>query len=135
MNIKKYDPKDVTVTIDSDNFGTFALTNFGEDDIECSADDDFAEATTGFQGDVILGVKASRLGTVTVPVQATCPQLKTVKRMANAVDVFGVWVVNKSTGEKTGGTKAYFKKTPDVAFGENLGDRSIEIQVLDYVDQ
>lgn len=54
MEIRNYNPSDVTITIASRAFGTFAITGLGEDDVECSADNDFAEAITGFQGDVVI---------------------------------------------------------------------------------
>ena len=134
MNKHVYDPKDVTVMIDSDAFGSFAVTCMGEDDIECAPDNDFAEAVVGAQGDVIVNKTADRRGTITFPVQPSCPQLATMKRMAKVTDMFSIWVVNKSTNEKTGGTEAFFKKPADNSIGAQLSDRSFEVQVLDYTD-
>ena len=74
MEIKNYNPSDVTITVASRAFGTFAITGLGEDNIECSADNDFAEAVTGFQGDVVINESAKRNGTIKVSVQATSPQ-------------------------------------------------------------
>lgn len=130
-----FDPKDVTVMIDSDAFGSFSVTCMGEDDIECAPDNDYAEAVVGAQGDVIVNKSADRRGTITFPVQPSCPQLSTMKKMAQVVDIFSLWVVNKSTGEKTGGSRAFFKKPADNTVGAALGDRSFEAQVLDYTDQ
>lgn len=134
MNIHNYDPKDVTVTIESDAFGTFAITNLGEDDIECSQDNDSASSSVGLHGDVVMNQSHDKRGSIKFPVQASSPQLSTLKKMANVTDVFGIWVVNKSTGEKTGGTTAYFKKPADNKAGSSLNDRSYEAQVLDYTD-
>ncbi len=134
MEIKNYNPSDVTVTIRSAAFGTFAISGMGEDDIECSADNDFAEAVTGFQGDVVINESAKRNGTIKISVQASSPQMKVLKRMAAVTDIFSVWVVNKVTNEKTGGSKAFLKKPADNKVGEKLGDREFEIQVLDYSD-
>ena len=134
MNSHAYDPKDVTIMIESDAFGSFAVTCMGEDDIECAPDNDFAEAAVGAQGDVIINKSADRRGTITFPVQGACPQLPTMKKMAKVTDMFSVWVVNKSTNEKTGGTKAFFKKPADNSVGAALNDRSFEVQVLDYTD-
>ena len=130
-----YDPKDVVVMIDSDSFGSFAVTCMGEDDIECAPDNDYAEAVVGAQGDVIVNKSADRRGTITFPVQGSCPQIPTMKQMAAVVDIFSIWVVNKSTGEKTGGSRAFFKKPADNTIGAQLSDRSFEVQVLDYTDQ
>ena len=58
----------------------------------------------------------------------------TMKRMAKVTDMFSIWVVNKSTNEKTGGTEAFFKKPADNSIGAQLSDRSFEVQVLDYTD-
>lgn len=135
MEIKNYNPSDVTITVASRAFGTFAITGLGGDNIECSADNDFAEAVTGFQGDVVINESAKRNGTIKVSVQATSPQLKVLKRMADVTDIFSVWVVNKATNEKTGGSKAFMKKPADNKVGEKLADREFEIQVLDYTDR
>ncbi len=100
MEIRNYNPSDVTITITSKAFGTFAITGLGEDNIECSADNDFAEASTGFQGDVVINESAKRNGTIKVPVQATSPQLKVLKKMADVTDIFSIWVVNKATNPR-----------------------------------
>lgn len=134
-DIHKYDPQDVTITIESDNHGTFAITNLGEDDIECSQDNDSAEAVVGLHGDVVMNQSYDKRGTITFPVQPSSPQLSILKKMANATETFSIWVVNKSTGEKTGGTTAFFKKPADYSTGKALNDRSFEAQVLDYTDQ
>ena len=135
MTTHAYNPKDVTVTIGSDQFGTFAITCLGEDDIECAQDNDSAEAVAGIQDEITINESCDKRGTITVPVKAHSPQVPTLKKMARVMDVFSVWVVNKSTGEKTGGTKAFFKKPADNSVGAALNDRSFEIQVLDYVDE
>ena len=127
MEIKNYNPSDVTITVASRDLGTFAITGLGEDN--------FAEAVTGFQGDVVINESAKRNGTIKVSVQATSPQLKVLKRMADVTDIFSVWVVNKATNEKTGGSKAFMKKPADNKIGEKLADREFEIQVLDYTDR
>ena len=90
MEIKNYNPSDVTITVASRAFGTFAITGLGEDNIECSADNDFAEAVTGFQGDVVINESAKRNGTIKVSVQATSPQLKVLKRMVRIYFLFGL---------------------------------------------
>lgn len=55
--------------------------------------------------------------------------------MADVTDIFSIWVVNKATNEKTGGSKAFMKKPADNKVGEKLADREFEIQVLDYTDR
>ena len=52
-----------------------------------------------------------------------------------STELFGIWVVNKSTNEKVGGTQAFLKKSADNKVGKKLGDRSFEVQVLDYTDR
>ena len=133
-SVKTWNPQDVNITLISSTFGTFALTCLGEDDVECSKDNDSASASVGAQGDVIINESCDKLGTIKFNLQAQSLQLSTVKRMASAIDKFGIWVTNKSTGEKTGGSVAYFKKPADNTVGKNLNDRSFEVQVTDYVD-
>lgn len=135
MQSKAYDPESVSITINSPAFGTFTVTCFGDDDIECSKDNDSATAAVGIQGDVVINKSHDNLGTIKFPVQAQSPQLSIMKKMAKTSDVFSIWVVNKSTNEKTGGTKAFFKKPADNTMGAELGDRSFEVQVLDYTDE
>ena len=135
MHAHEFDPNDVSITLSTKSYGTFAITCTGEDDVECSKDEDGAEAVVGAQGDVVVNRSRNQLGTIKFSVQAQSPQLPPLKRLADSTELFGIWVVNKSTNEKVGGTKAFLKKSADNKVGKKLGDRSFEVQVLDYTDR
>nr|DAS53162.1 MAG TPA: Protein of unknown function (DUF3277) [Caudoviricetes sp.] len=135
MHAYEFDPNDVSITLSTKSYGTFAITCTGEDDVECSKDEDGAEAVVGAQGDVVVNRSRNQLGTIKFSVQAQSPQLPPLKRLADSTELFGIWVVNKSTNEKVGGTQAFLKKSADNKVGKKLGDRSFEVQVLDYTDR
>lgn len=123
-----YNPNDVTITID----GIF-VTGLGEDAVEFEFDEERFEAAVGCQGDVVINETNNNLATLTLSVQASSPQYKTLLTYAKNGTIFPVWVVNKSIGERCGGTKARFKNAPSVSYGTELEDREFEIQVMDGV--
>lgn len=123
-----YNPNDVTITIN----GIF-ITGLGEDAVEFEFDEERFEAAVGCQGDVVINETNNNLATLTITVQASSPQYKTLLNYAKSGKLFPVWVVNKSIGERCGGTKARFKNAPSVSYGTELEDREFEIQVMDGV--
>lgn len=123
-----YNPKDTTITLD----GVY-LTGLGEDMIEFEFDEERFETAVGAQGDVVVNETNNNLATMTVTMQASSPQYKMCVQYAKQGKVFPVWGVNKSIGERFGGTKARFKNPPAVAYGTSLEDRELEIQIFDGV--
>ena len=75
MHAYEFDPNDVSITLSTKSYGTFAITCTGEDDVECSKDADGAEAVVGAQGDVVVNRSRNQLGTIKFSVQAQSPQL------------------------------------------------------------
>lgn len=126
-NITKYNPKDVVITVDS-----VYITGLGEDMVTGEKDEDNVSPVVGAMGDVVVNEVNNDLGTITITVQGTSPQLPMLKKLANSKSMIPVWVNNKSIGEKFGGSKAMIKKTPALEYGTELADREIEIQVFDY---
>ena len=125
-NMYKYNPNDVTVTVD----GIF-ITGLGEDAISFEFEEERFEAVTGCQGDVVVNETNNTLATATLTIQASSPQYLTCVDYARKGTVFPFWVVNKSIGERCGGTKARFKNPPSVSYGTELEDREFEIMVFD----
>ena len=121
-----YNPNDTTLTID----GVF-LTGLGEDMIEFEFDEERFETVVGAQGDVVVNETNNKLATMTLTIQACSPQYAMCLDYARKGTVFPVWGVNKSVGERFGGTKARFKNTSGANYGQTLEDRSFEIQVFD----
>ena len=125
--ITSYNAKDVVITV-----GGVYITGIGEDMVTGEKDEDNVSAVVGAQGDVVVNEVNNDLGTITLTVQGTSPQLPYLKKLAKTKKMVDVWVNNKSIKEKFGGSKAMVKKTPALEYGAELADREIEIQVFDY---
>ncbi len=123
-----YNPNDTTVTLD----GIF-LTGLGEDMISFEFEEERGEAVVGAQGDVVFNETNNNLATMTIGIQASSPQYKTMLEYARNGTVFPIWGVNKSIGERFGGTKARFKNPAAISYGSSLEDREFEILVFDGV--
>lgn len=121
-----YNPNDTTVTID----GVF-ITGLGEDGISFEFEEERFGAVVGCQGDVVLNETNNKLATMTIAIQACSPQYSMMLDYARKGTVFPIWAVNKSIGERCGGTKARFKNPAAVAYGAELEDREFEILVTD----
>lgn len=130
MNITKYNAKDCVVTVD----GVY-ITGLGEDMVTGEKDEDNVSAVVGAQGDVVVNETNNDLGTITLTVQGTSPQLPYLKKLARTKAMFPIWVTNKALNEKFGGTKAMFKKPAAIEYGAELADRELEIQVFDYTEE
>jgi len=125
--VTQYNAKDVVITVD-DVF----ITGLGEDFVTGEKDEDNASPVVGAQGDVVVNEINNDLGTITLTLQGTSPQLPFIKKLARTKTIIPVWVNNKALKEKFGGSKAMIKKTPSLEYGAELADREIEIQVFDY---
>lgn len=125
--VRTYNPKDCVITV-----GGVYITGLGEDMVSCEKDEDNFSASVGAQGDVVVNQSNNNLGTITVTVQGTSPQKDYLMGLAKSRGMFDVWVINKSIGEKVGGSQATMKKPPTMEQGAELADREFEIQVFDY---
>lgn len=125
--VSTYNAKDCVITVD----GVY-ITGLGEDMVSCEKDEDNVNAVVGAQGDVVVNEVNNDLGTITITVQGTSPQLPMLKKLAKKKSIIPVWVNNKPLKEKVGGSKCIIKKTPSLEYGAELADREIEIQVFDY---
>lgn len=125
--VRTYNPKDCVITV-----GGVYITGLGEDMVSCEKDEDNFSASVGAQGDVVVNQSNNNLGTITVTVQGTSPQKDYLMGLAKSRGMFDVWVINKSIGEKVGGSQATMKKPPAMEQGAELADREFEIQVFDY---
>ena len=125
-----YNPNEVIITVNG-----IALTGLGEDMVEFAFDNEQFETAVGALGDVVINENNNHLATLTLTLQASSPQYSTCLSYAKQGTIFPVWVTNASVGERCGGTKARFKKTPDVAYGGSLEDRSLEIQIFDGIHE
>ena len=108
------------------------ITGLGEDMVSGEKDEDNVSPAVGAQGDVVVNEVNNDLGTITLTVQGTSPQVGYLIDLCNTKELFSIWVNNKSIGTKFGGTKAIMKKTPNLEHGAELSDIEFEISVLDY---
>lgn len=125
--ITTYNAKDCVITV-NDTY----ITGLGEDMVSGEKDEDNVSPAVGAQGDVVVNEVNNDLGTITLTVQGTSPQVGYLIDLCNTKELFSIWVNNKSIGTKFGGTKAIMKKTPNLEHGAELSDIEFEISVLDY---
>jgi hypothetical protein len=124
--MRTYNAKDVTVTVD----GRY-LTGYAEGSmVEAEKDEDNFSAKVSAQGDVAVAITNNDLGTVTITLDQTSPDVAYLNALANSKKVIPIWVQNGS--EKVGGTEAMVKKPANVTFGDETEDREFEVQVFDY---
>lgn len=123
-----YNAKDCTVLV-----GNVYITGLGEDMVSFEKDEDLIEPRVGAQGDVCVNQVNNSLYTLTLRVQATCPQKKHLFSLANSGKIFPVWVTNKSIGERFGGTSAAVRNLPELTHGAVAEDREFVITVFDGV--
>lgn len=126
----KYNPKDTTVTVD----GVY-LTGMGESMVEFEFDEDNFELAVGAQGDVVMNESNNKIATFKVTLQASSPQYSMMLKYAKQGKIFPVWGVNKSIGERFGGTQARIKKSAPVSYGTELEEREFEMAVADGVHE
>ena len=125
--ITTYNAKDCVITV-NDTY----ITGLGEDMVSGEKDEDNVSPAVGAQGDVVVNEVNNDLGTITLTVQGTSPQVGYLIDLCNTKELFSIWVNNKSIGTKFGGTKAIMKKTPNLEHGAELSHIEFEISVLDY---
>ncbi len=124
-----YDASLVTVIVE----GRF-LTGFDEGEmVSWEKDEENFSTKIDAQGNTATAVVNNTLGTITIPLNQTSPDLKFMKNLANTKKEFPIWV--QSPTEKIGGTRAMVKKTPDGSFSDETEAREFEIQVFDYTDE
>jgi hypothetical protein len=127
VNISRYNSQDCTVMVDN-----VYITGFGEDMVTGEKEEDFFEPSVGAQGDVVANEINNNLGTVTIVVQPTSPSKPYLMDLAGIPDFVPLWVVNKSLGERFGGSKAKLKSFPELSRGASSEDMEFVFTVFDY---
>lgn len=126
-NVTQYDAKDCTITVNN-----VYITGLGESMITGSKDEDFFSTGVGAQGDVVVNETNNDIGTMELTLQATSPQKAYLMQLARERTMFSIWTVNKSIGERMGGTMARIVNYPELANGTEAEDRAFSIKVFDY---
>ena len=130
MATTQYNAKDCTVAVDD-----VYITGVSETFISGEKDEENFSTAVGAQGDVCISEMNNPMGTITLTVQATCPQKSYLIALAEAGTIVPIWVTHRSIGERIGGTQARIKKAPSVEYAQEAGEREFEFAVFDYVVQ
>lgn len=126
--LKQYNPKDCVVTVND----SIALTGFSTSIITGTKDNPLVSIVEGAQGDAIANVSASRVGTMTITLQATSPSNAVLTALAKSREIFKLWAANKPLGERMGGNNAMVENFTTVEYGEAAGDRVYTVKVADF---
>lgn len=127
--VTSYDAKDVSVIVN----GTY-LTGFAEGTfVSYSKDEEGFVTSVGAQGDIARAKVNNPLGTITVTLQQTSPQVSMLNKLATSGKLVGVRIIHKGTNtQKVGGTQCFIKKPADGEYSDEVSNREFEISVLDY---
>ena len=126
--LKKYDPKECVVTVND----SIALSGFSTAIITGTKDKPLVSVAEGAQGDAVANLSASRLGTMTITLQATSPSNAVLTTLAKNRESFSLWAANKRLGERMGGNNAIVENYSTVEYGETAGDRAYTVKVADF---
>ena len=126
--LKLYNPKDCVTTIND----SIALTGYADTMISTSKDNALVAIVEGAQGDAVANVSNSKLGTMTITLLATSPSNAVLMDLAKKREVFSIWCVDKSLGEKAGGSEAIIETYPNVDKASTAGNRVYTIKIADY---
>ena len=126
-NMQIYDAEKVTVTVDK-----MVLFGFGDGDmVTCTKEANNIETKVDAQGSASAAILHDNTGSIQIDLAHTSPCNAHLMKLANSKKMVAVRVVHDGK-ETIGGSKAYVEKTPDAAFGKEVGNRSYTLKVLDY---
>lgn len=127
--ITSYDAKDVSVIVNGIYLTGFADGTF----VSYSKDEEQFSTTVGALGDVARAKVNNPLGTITVTLQQTSPQVSMMNNLAMSGKLVEARVIHKGSSTlKVGGTQCFIKKPADGEFSNEISNREFEIAVLDY---
>lgn len=128
MNVTRYNAKDCTVTVDN-----VYITQLGEDMVSFEKEEAYFEPVVGAQGDIVKSEINNTIHTLTLTIQPTSPQKAFLLGKLGTAETFPVWVVNKSLGERFGGSMAAIQEMPELSRGAEAEDMEFTFCVFDGV--
>lgn len=129
MAATTYDSKAVSVIV-----GGVYLTGFSEDMVEVEKDEDNFEVKVGAQGDTVRTKVNNPLGTATVTLQQTSPQVQYLDGLANSGKLVPVTIINAGPPKETiTVTEAFIKKPAARTYGNEAEDREYEFVLMDML--
>lgn len=127
--VTTYDAKDVSVIVNGIYLTGFADGTF----VSYSKDEEQFNVVVGALGDTARAKINNPLGTITVTLQQTSPQVQMMNNLAISGKLVEVRIIHKgSNTQKVGGTQCFVKKPADGEYGSEISNREFEIAVLDY---
>ncbi len=127
--VTSYDAKDVSVIV-----GGVYLTGFAEGTFVSyeKTEDNFA-LSVGSMGDVARAKVNNPLGTITITLQQTSPQVQYLNNLAKSGKIVEARVIHKgSNTEKVGGTQCFVLKEAAGEFSNEISSREFTIQIMDF---
>lgn len=127
--VTSYDAKDVSVIV-----GGVYLTGFAEGTfVSYEKTEDNYAISVGAQGDPARAKVNNPLGTITVTLQQTSPQVTYLNNLARSGKIIEARVIHKgSNTEKVGGTQCFILKEAAGEFSNEISSREFTIQIMDY---
>lgn len=120
---KTYDPKDVTAIV-----GGVFLTGFAEDLVTVAKDEENFSTKVGAQGDVVRTKVNNPLGTITITLQCTSPQVPYLDGLGNSGKLVPLSVVYSGTPKETNIATQYILKNHQTVSME----RKLEIVRMNF---
>lgn len=127
--VTSYDAKDVSVIV-----GGVYLTGFADGTfVSYEKTEDNYAISVGAQGDPARAKVNNPLGTITVTLQQTSPQVSYLNNLARSGKIIEARVIHKgSNTEKIGGTQCFILKEAAGEFSNEISSREFTIQIMDY---
>ncbi|MHA6481062.1 phage structural protein [Paenibacillus sp. strain BS8-2] len=123
-----YDAKTVTVTV-----GGVYITGFGESMIEAEKDEENYTVTVGAQGDTVRSKVNNPLGTITMTLLQSSPQVAYLDDLAASGTLVPISIIYAGPPkESITVTQAFVKKPAARTYGSEAEDREYEFQCLDF---
>ena len=127
--VTSYDAKDVSVIVNGVYLTGFADGTF----VSYEKTEDRWSISTGSMGDTARAKVNNPLGTITVTLQQTSPQVSMLNNLAKSGKLVEAGVIHKgSNTEKVGGTQCFILKEASGEYGSEISNREFTIQVLDF---
>lgn len=127
--VTSYDAKDVSVIVNGVYLTGFADGTF----VSYEKTEDRWTISTGSMGDTARAKVNNPLGTITVTLQQTSPQVQMLNNLAKSGKLVEARVIHKGTNtEKIGGTQCFILKEAAGEFSNEISNREFTIQVLDF---
>ena len=127
--VTSYDAKDVSVIVNGVYLTGFADGTF----VSYEKTEDRFNVVVGAQGDTARARINNPLGTITVTLQQTSPQVAMLNNLAKSGKLVETRVIHKGSNTvKVGGTQCFVMKEASGEYGSEISNREFTLQILDF---